>query len=326
MSEHRSPRTALLTWVVAMAVAAVPTWEEWRFLLQPAEYKLQVCLGGVSWDGFPLTALRGDLDRILANVMEWAVPAALVLVGLLACLGGRDPRRVGRRTAALLVLVAVAKPLVPPYMSDDGCGLSPLFGAEWFDTVLGVLGEDQICLLGAAVLVLWASATMERPTGVGSTGVTWRRPVALLADYAIILVILTFVVGPVLSLLVPGGIGLEFGILNRASLTLDHVRLEQLVILAVVFLYFWGQHALWGRTPGKRLTGIHLVRTGTARTAPRALFFPILVFVPVYGPLVLIVDGAWTLLDPEGRTLHDRLAGTEVSLLFQQRPLLKLDG
>ncbi|MFC3980046.1 RDD family protein [Streptosporangium jomthongense] len=318
---HRLPRTAPLTWAAAVAVAAFPTWQEWRFLAQPAEYELQVCLGGMSWGTSPLTSLRGDLGQVMANVMAWAVPAALVLVGLLACLGGRDARRVGRWTAVLLILVAVAKPLVPSYMSDDGCSPIPLFSAEWFGTVLGVLGEDQICLLGAAVLVLWASAAMERPAAPSPAGVAWRRAVALLADYAIILVVLTLV-----PLFAGEDFHLDHGLLNRASLSLDDVDLEQLVILPTVFLYFWGQHALWGRTPGKRLMGIHLVHAGTARTALRALLFPLLVFVPVHGPLVLIVDGAWALLDPEGRMLHDRLTGTEVALLFQQRALPKLDG
>ncbi|MEU1877722.1 RDD family protein [Streptosporangium sp. NPDC020072] len=321
MMNHRLPRTALLTWAAAVAVAAFPTWQEWRFLAQLGSGEFRVCLGDLSWDASPLTSLRGDLDRIMTNVLTWAVPAGLVLVGLLACLGGRDARSVGRRTAVLLVLVAVVQPLTPDYASIDGCGSIPLFSAEWGDTVLSVLGETQICLLGAAVLVLWASAAMERPAVPSPSGVTWRRAAALLADYAIILVVLTLV-----PLFAGEDFHLDHGLLNRASLSLDDVDLEQLVILPTVFLYFWGQHALWGRTPGKRLMGIHLVRTGTARTALRALLFPLLVFVPVHGPLVLIVDGAWALLDPEGRMLHDRLTGTEVALLFKQRPLPKLDG
>ncbi|MFD0884625.1 RDD family protein [Streptosporangium algeriense] len=175
--------------------------------------------------------------------------------------------------------------------------------------MLSVLGETQICLLGAAVLVLSASAAMERPAAPPPAGVTWRRPEALLADYVIILVILTFV-----PLLGGENLHLDFGLLNRAPLSPDDVDLEELIILPTVFLYFWGQHALWGRTPGKRLMGIHLVHTGTARTALRALLFPLLVFVPVYGPLVLVVDGVWTLLDRDGRTLHDRLANTDVAI------------
>ncbi|MGW4639041.1 hypothetical protein ACWEN6_10955 [Sphaerisporangium sp. NPDC004334] len=35
--------------------------------------------------------------------------------------------------------------------------------------------------------------------------------------------------------------------------------------------------------------------------------------MPVAGPLLLVVDGLWGLLDPGGRPLHDRLATTEAA-------------
>ncbi|GAA3078460.1 hypothetical protein GCM10017600_06300 [Streptosporangium carneum] len=104
-----------------------------------------------------------------------------------------------------------------------------------------------------------------------------------------------------------------------AALSLDDADPERLLALFVVFLYFWVQHSLWGQTPGKRLLRIRLISTRTTvrptagRTALRALIFPLLVFVPVAGPIALIVDGVWALLDPEGRTLHDRWANTDVT-------------
>ncbi|WP_342666801.1 RDD family protein [Streptosporangium amethystogenes] len=44
------------------------------------------------------------------------------------------------------------------------------------------------------------------------------------------------------------------------------------VILAGLFLHLWVQHALWGRTRGKRLLGVRVtaVRTGGRLGAARA--------------------------------------------------------
>lgn len=322
-------RPALLTWLVAAAVAAFPTWEEWRFRLHPGPVEMYACMGSGWLETSPLDTLRGDLDGIMQNVEAWAIPALLVLGGFLACLGHRNPRSVGRRTAGVLVLIAVIKPATPLYASAEECGGPiPILSTEWFATVMSSWGSTQLCLLGAAALVLlvtrmMSGATSKRPEVASSTGVTWRRPVALLVDYAIVIVVLTFVVQPILLLtgvdeFFPS-IHLGYGLLNGAALSLDNADPERLLVLFVVFLYFWAQHSLRGQTLGKRLLRIRLisarttVRPTVGRTALRTLIFPLLVFVPVAGPIVLIVDGVWALLDPEGRTLHDRWANTEVT-------------
>ncbi|WP_371778524.1 RDD family protein [Streptosporangium subroseum] len=265
----------------------------------------------------------------MQNVEAWAIPALLVLGGFLACLGHGNPRSVGRRTAGVLVLIAVIKPATPLYASVEECGGTiPILSTEWFATVMSSWGSTQLCLLVAAALVLlvtrmMSGATSSRPEVASSTGVTWRRPVALLIDYAVVIVVLTFFVSPILRLtgvdeFLPS-IHLGFGLLNEATLSLDNVDPKRLLVLFVVFLYFWVQHSLWGRTPGKRLLRIHLISTRTTvrptvgRTALRTMVFPLLVFVPVAGPIFLIVDGVWALLDPEGRTLHDRWANTDVT-------------
>ncbi|MGV9301935.1 RDD family protein [Nonomuraea sp. NPDC003727] len=317
-------RPALLTWMAAAALAAFPTWEEWRFRLEPAEFVTHACLGG-PWETSLLDPLRGDLDWIMADVEAWAVPALVVMAGFLACLGGRDPRSVGRRTAGVLVLVAVIGPATPAYMAQDGCGVIPTLSAEWFGTVMSAWGSSQLCLLGAAALVLlitrtMSAATSERPAAAPSDGVTWRRPVALLVDYTIITVILAWVVNPLVSLIgLRASMYLDFGLLNWSALSWANVELERILVLPGVFLYFWVQHSLWGRTAGKRLLGIHLVsarttaRPAAGRTAVRTLLFPLLLFVSTVGQLALIVDGLWALLDRDGRTLHDRWADTEVT-------------
>ncbi len=256
--------------------------------------------------------------------MALALPALLVLVGFLACLRGRDPRSVGRRTAGVLVLTAVIEPVTPFYVFPEGCGNSiPLLSAEWFATVASSWGSTQVCLLGAAALVLLitrATVTSERPPVAPPGGVTWRRPVALLVDYAIIIAFLTFVIPAILVLAgIDTYIHVGYGILGWSALSLDNLEPERLLTLTGVFLYFWVQHSLWGQTPGKRLLRIQLISAETTarptarKTAVRTLLFPLLGFEPTVGPLALVVYGLWTLLDPDGRALHDRLANTEVA-------------
>ncbi|WP_179282186.1 RDD family protein [Streptosporangium subroseum] len=259
----------------------------------------------------------------------WAVPALLVLGGFLACLSSGNPRSAGRRTAGALVLIAIIKPATPLYASAEECGGPiPLLSTEWFATVMSSWGSTQLCLLSAAALVLlitrrMSGVTSNRQEVASSTGVTWRRPVALLVDYAIVILVLIFVVSPILGLtgidrFLPS-IHLGFGLLNEVTLSLDNVDPGRLLVLFVVFLYFWVQHSLWGQTPGKRLLRIRLISTRTTvrptagRTALRTLIFPLLVFMPVAGPIILIADGMWAFLDPEGRTLHDRWANTDVT-------------
>ncbi|MEV7971474.1 RDD family protein [Sphaerisporangium sp. NPDC088356] len=315
--------------MVATAVAAFPTWEEWRFRLQTGGDEFRACIGWGPWETSPLNPLRGDLDAIMQNVEAWAVPALLVLVGFLACLGRRDARSVGRLTAGLLILIAVIEPATPAYASPDGCGgLIPILSAEWFTTVMSSWGSTQLCLLGAATLVLLATrmtsaaTSSERSAVATSTGVTWRRLVALLVDYTIVVVTLPFAIPPILFLTgidSSPSIHPTWGLLNSLGLSLVSVDPDRLIALSAIFLYFWGQHSLWGQTPGKRLLRIRLVyarepvRPMAGRMALRTLLFPLLVFTPVAGPLALIVDVLWALLDPDGRTLHDRLANTEVT-------------
>jgi uncharacterized RDD family membrane protein YckC len=315
--------------MVATAVAAFPTWEEWRFQLQPTTAEIYSCVRQALWETSPLDPLRGDLDTIMENVEAWAVPALLVFAGFLACLRGRGPRSVGRRTAGVLVLIAVLEPVTPAYSSPEACGgLIPILSGEWFATVMSSWGSTQFCLLIAAALVLLAAwmmsaTTSERSAVALPTGLTWRRLVALLVDYVIIIVALVFVIQPILFLTgidrFAPSIHLDFGLLNWLALWLVNADPERLIVLPGVFLYFWVQHGLWGLTPGKRLLRIRLVSAQTAerptagKAALRALIFPLLVFVPIAGPLALIVDGLWALLDPDGRPLHDRWGNTEVT-------------
>ncbi|SNS35001.1 RDD family protein [Streptosporangium subroseum] len=326
----RLSRLALPAWLAAAVAAALPSWELWHFQPQPGiagirmseAYRSEVPLTS-HW---LLSPLQGDLAVIMATVETWAVSALLVLTGLLACLGRRDPETVGRRVAGVLVLLAIVGPALPRYVDPEGHGPMPLLSAAWFTTVIDSWGSTQFCLLTAAVLVLVASwamrpADLEKPV-TPRADTAWRRLAAILVDYLVAIVLLGAVVRPVAIL--TGAydllsLDLEYGFLNWIGLFEDKAEPLRLAILPVLFLYFWVQHALWGRTLGKRLLRIRVVSAQpegpprARRTALRALIFPLLVLVPGFGPFCLIVDGLWALLDPDGRVLHDRWAGTAVA-------------
>ncbi|MFJ2033553.1 RDD family protein [Streptosporangium sp. NPDC087985] len=330
----RLSRSALSAWVAAAAVAAFPTWELWRERLDLEEFARTheestqiygyVCQFSSRSGLSPLAPLRRDLEAVMKNAEDWAVPALVVLLGLLTCLGRRDPGVTGRRVAGLLVLIAVIGPLTSLYSEPHPCGGTiPLLSADWFSVVAGAWGITQLCLLAAAGLVFAASRAMRPVTGeepaASQAGMVWRRPAAALADYLIAVAVLGVVVGPVWSLIgIDSGFRVGFGLLGRVDLFQIGTEPEELVILSGLFLYFWAQHALWGRTLGKRLLGVRVIaartggRLGAGRTALRTLVFPLLAFVPDVGLWCLLADGLWMLLDSEGRVLHDRLLGAAV--------------
>jgi uncharacterized RDD family membrane protein YckC len=110
-------------------------------------------------------------------------------------------------------------------------------------------------------------------------------------------------------------------------------------LLVMVFLccYDWFFHAVFGRTPGKWIFRLRVVRTGRGgdpgawrsliRTViafggPTAVFSILLVYLGAGGPTVALVVnllfggsllGLLMILGPARRTLHDRLSGTEVA-------------
>ncbi|MEU1881367.1 RDD family protein [Streptosporangium sp. NPDC020072] len=161
------------------------------------------------------------------------------------------------------------------------------------------MGTTQLCLLMAAALMF--AASRERHPDGSSAGMAWRRPAAVLVDYLVICTVLSSVVGLVIGVGPMSGMGAGF--LKRAE-TYPTAPAAP----AGLFLFFWIQHVLWGRTPGKRLLGIRVVATGTRSTAGRAVLrvvaFPLLALVPG--------AGLWTLFDAEGQVLHDRLLGFTV--------------
>ncbi|MEV5411013.1 hypothetical protein AB0K60_19485 [Thermopolyspora sp. NPDC052614] len=254
----------LAAWVAAAAVAAVPTLGSWWEGLEREKFARthesddiygMVCLfsGGTTLS--PLAPLRHDLAAVMGITREWAVPALVVVLGLLACLGGRDPGVTGRRVAGLLVLSAVIEPLASLYAGRSGCGeMISLFSADWFRAAAGGWGTTQLVLLVAAALVFAASRATgsvgARESGGAGAEMVWRRPVAGLVDYLIIVVVFSAVVGAAWPLIDTSfTVRMGAGLLDRAEVNVirSPVKPGELVILAGVFLYFWVQHALWGR-------------------------------------------------------------------------------
>lgn len=328
----RLSRSVLWAWVVAAAIAAFPTWELWRERLDreeftgiPGDIYGLVCQYNSGTTLSPFAPLRRDLEVVMGITADWAVAALVVLLGLLACLCRRDSEVTGRRVAGLLALIAVIEPLASLHSDRKGCDETPLFSADWFRGVIDGWGITQLCLLVAAALVFAASRAMRSVTadepGESQTGMVWRRPVAALVDYLIVVTVLSAVVGAAWPLI---GFGFKAhmgaGLLERADAYVfrSSPRLAELAVLAGVFLYFWAQHALWGRTLGKRLLGVRVIaahtggRLGAGRTALRTLVFPHLAFVPDVGLWCLLAVGLWMLFDPEGRVLHDRLLDATV--------------
>lgn len=137
---------------------------------------------------------------------DWTVPALVVLLGLLACLGRRDLGVTGRRVAGLFILITVIELLAWLYGGRGIYGETiPLFSAGGFGAVVGGWGITELCLLAAAALVFAASRKMRPVTGdesgVSRVGMVWRRLTAALADYLIVVTVLGIVVWPVWSLI-----------------------------------------------------------------------------------------------------------------------------
>ncbi|MCG5219487.1 RDD family protein [Streptosporangium sp. KLBMP 9127] len=329
----RLSRSASSAWVAAAAVAVFPTWELWRERRALEEFDRThgeptvygyVCQFGSGSTLSPLAPLRHDLDAIMMISTEWAVPALVVFLGILACLCGRDPGAVGRRVAGLLVLAAAIGPLASLYSDRGICRETiPLFSVDWLRGAAGGWGITQLCLPAAAALV-FAVSRATRPLTAGEpgesqAGMVWRRPVAALTDYLIVVAVISAVAGAAWPLI---GMGFKIhmgdGLLERVDVFQTSVKPAELAILAGLFLYVWMQHALWGRTLGKRLLGLRVVaartggRLGAGKAALRTLFFPTLAFVPDIGLPCLLVGGLWMLIDPEGRVLHDRWLGAAV--------------
>jgi uncharacterized RDD family membrane protein YckC len=98
-------------------------------------------------------------------------------------------------------------------------------------------------------------------------------------------------------------------------------------VAVLYLLYDTVQHALWGRTIGKRLTGVRVVRTAAQSVQgrvelPWALLRAAIFALPIAArpvPILGVVAGifwvanaAWVLRSANRQAVHDGLAGTAV--------------
>ncbi|MER7502128.1 RDD family protein [Nonomuraea pusilla] len=313
----RMPWQSLAAWVAAAAVAAVPTWEQWRLLAEAdggSVYHVSMCRGWPETVAL-VEALRADLERLHVTAVTWGVPAVAVLAGLLLSVAGKGTA--GRRLAGGLALTALVGPLTPVYFDPDGCGRAAMFSGAWVAQVLQCLGIREVCLLVAALLVLAVSGPAHpagHPAGEGESAAAWRRTAALTVDYLAAVTVLTLAT----QALGLDGAGLDLGerLLPEPGDTSSEAVVRATLSAPLLFLYAWGGHLLRGRTPGKLLMGLRvafLEGGGRARRgALRALLFPVLVVMPGFSMLWLFLDGLCALVDPDGRAAHDRFTGGRV--------------
>jgi uncharacterized RDD family membrane protein YckC len=160
------------------------------------------------------------------------------------------------------------------------------------------------------------SATTAPPARAGSAAVLaepGQRLVARLID--------SLIVGPPVALVARA-------LLPEPAYGVRPAETATAIGVAVLYLLYDAvQHALWGRTIGKRLTGIQAVstaapdahgRVGLPRALLRAAVFALPIAarpVPVLGiiaGLFWVANAAWVLDSTRRRALHDRIAATAV--------------
>lgn len=130
----------------------------------------------------------------------------------------------------------------------------------------------------------------------------WRRLAAWLVDVSLL--------GGVVALLLVAAAeviagGLSFGQLPAVAVPAVLLVALLAFVYATLFAFIWG-----GRTPGRRLLGLHLVDdSGHAPAPTRALLRGALSVVS----FALFLSGFWmALFDRRGQTLHDKLSSTFV--------------
>ncbi|WP_204074887.1 RDD family protein [Planotetraspora phitsanulokensis] len=158
----------------------------------------------------------------------------------------------------------------------------------------------------------------------------WERLLARLIDGTI----LSVIISPAYVLLV-FSISDDFLAIMRRSAEGRLVDVQDLLALEVTtlkwgflmapiaavlyFVYDGIQHAVWGRTLGKRLLKIEVIAMSTrvrvTRGAAwrRAAVYALPPAVPIIGSLFALANGLWLFQDPMARQcLHDKAAGTVV--------------
>jgi uncharacterized RDD family membrane protein YckC len=101
---------------------------------------------------------------------------------------------------------------------------------------------------------------------------------------------------------------------NRLALALLEALAPTLLVFsaAIVALHVAGECSRWRGSPGKRLLGLRVARHDAPRLPPSPARSLARNLAGSLSWLTLNLGHAWALLPPAHRTLHDRLAGTQV--------------
>lgn len=155
---------------------------------------------------------------------------------------------------------------------------------------------------GPSSLAEFAALADTRGQVLATPASLWRRVAAWLVDVALLASVVTaMLVGA--AQVIAGGLTLA----KLPAIFVPAALLAALLsfVYASLFAFVWG-----GRSPGRRVLGLHLVDdTGHAPSPARALVRGVLSLVS-FG---LFLSGFWmALFDRRGQTLHDKLSSTFV--------------
>lgn len=149
-----------------------------------------------------------------------------------------------------------------------------------------------------------AAARVEAGTVSAEPAALWRRLGAWITDLLFVSVLVLGLLTVAMAVIAPKNLS---AVQQLMSIALPGVALGGLLafVYTALFAFLWS-----GRTPGRRLMGIHLVDTTGHAPAPiRALIRAALSLVS-FG---LCLSGFWlALFDRHGQTLHDKLTRTFV--------------
>ena len=162
--------------------------------------------------------------------------------------------------------------------------------------------------------------TRERPPE--SLEGHYAGAVTRLAAYAIDAFLSIAAYGLLLALVV---LIFELVIRDELSAPAENTIPYLLGLLAWLFVYWWGSTALWGKTIGKAVIGIRIVRRDGSDLGPKHALWRVLAF-----PLSFLVFGlgfVGIVVGREHRALHDVIADTTVVYDWAARtPRLRLLG
>lgn len=162
----------------------------------------------------------------------------------------------------------------------------------------------QSSTISSAQPILSALDQHKQAVGKASQTMVKAGLVPRFAAYLLDMVFLTILLIPVMIILV--------------NLSADD---EMIVLFGMIFImgaigYFAVFHASWGKTPGKKIAGLKLVKMDGStvnfwRAVWRAVLFPVTALLLTY-MVIGLAFFIWPLLHKQNRGLHDLLSGTLV--------------